>query len=495
VPVATSAPLSIAVTVPAGAEAEIQDEDEYYVPTTKSVVRQTKFRHLLVKPSQQSEWVNNLKVESSATDAPLLRANLKYFAVPWKGSGGQVAVIPLSFKGKLPDRIGTVETGSEVLAFEFHPYRDDLLFVGLDNATIRLYKLPDNDLFKQKTNHTEHEGLLRGHGRRISNLFTHPLSGDILVSSAMDLSIRIWDITALSEISSIKSGHNEQIQSVVFNYDASVMATSSKDQCLRLWDPRSSSKISETIGHETPKASRLAWLGNSTRIFSSGFSKSSEREFMIFDTRNFAKPLTSSLIGTGSGVFEPFYDEDISVMYLMANGDSSVKFWEMNDEPPYVYYLTESLSTRQQASVARLPKTSCDVRNVEVARFLKLSGSTLEEFGIRVPRTRTEYFQDDVFPPTRAHESLLTPQQWFSGQSPQPKLVSLQPSGMTPLSQAPKIVRKMRKFETVENKEDAADLKDAVMNKFYGKMLEYKEETQPLPQDLQQGATEEEWSD
>jgi len=54
----------------------------------------------------------------------------------------KVAVIPLSFKGKLPDRIGTVETGSEVLAFEFHPYRDDLLFVGLDNATIRLYKVP-----------------------------------------------------------------------------------------------------------------------------------------------------------------------------------------------------------------------------------------------------------------------------------------------------------------------------------------------------------------
>ncbi len=27
-----------------------------YVPTAKSIVRQTKFRHLLVKPTQQSEW-------------------------------------------------------------------------------------------------------------------------------------------------------------------------------------------------------------------------------------------------------------------------------------------------------------------------------------------------------------------------------------------------------------------------------------------------------
>ena len=33
---------------------------------------------------------------------------------------------------------------------------------------------------------------------------------------------------------------------------------------------------------------------------------------------------------------------------------------------------------------------------------------------------------------------------------------------MTPLSEAPKVVRKMRKFETVETKQDAADLKDVV---------------------------------
>jgi coronin-1B/1C/6 len=167
-------------------------------------------------------------------------------------------------------------------------------------------------------------GWLAGHGRRISNLFLHPSSGDILVSTSMDLSVRLWDITALSELSAIKvlhdpsslhsllaslvvdtrvmlvvmqGGHSEQIQSVVFNYDGGVMATSAKDQRIRLWDPRTGSKIDETVGHETPKASRLAWLGNSTRILSTGFHKSSEREFMIFDTRNFSKPLTSSLIG------------------------------------------------------------------------------------------------------------------------------------------------------------------------------------------------------
>lgn len=39
---------------------------------------------------------------------------------------------------------------------------------------------------------------------------------------------------------------------------------------------------------------------------------------------------------------------------------------------------------------------------------------------------------------------------------------SLKPADMSLLSDAPKVVRKMRKFEAVETKQDAADLKDVV---------------------------------
>lgn len=458
------------------------------------MVRSTKYRHLLVKNSAPSEWYTNLKVESSAADAPLLRANSKYFAVPWRGSGGQLAVLPLAQKRKLPDRIGTIETGNEPLAFDFHPLREDLVLIGLDNAQIRLYQIPDG-LVDQKVNHTDFLSVLRGHSRRISNLYFHPLCGEVLVSTAMDLTVKIWDLAAGQEKLSIRDGHTEQIQSVVFNYDGSVMATSCKDTKARLWDPRAQRLVGETVSHAAPKASRLAWLGNSSRLFSSGFSKASEREFNIFDTRNFSKPLTSANLGTGSGVFEPFYDEDMGVMFLMANGDSSVKFWELTDDQPYAHFLTEQQSTRQQASVARLPKTLCDVRNVEVGRFLKLTGPTVEGFSVRVPRQRLEYFQDDVYPPTRSGESVLSAGEWFSGKNAVPKLVSLRPDDMQSLSDAPKTVRLMKKFDAVERKEDAADLKQAVINRFYGKMQEYKEGENPLPQDTNEGAEADEWSD
>jgi len=201
-------------------------------------------------------------------------------------------------------------------------------------------------------------------------------------------------------------------------------------------------------------------------------------------------------VGVGSGVFEPFYDEDISLLSLIAMGDSSIKFYELSDAAPFAHFLTQHQSTTQQAGVARLPKaTTVNVRNTELSQFVKLSGNTLERFALKVPRTRLEFFQDDIYPLCRSNDSVISAGDWFSGRDGTPKYIDLKPQDMTPLSDAPKIVRKVRKFETITVEEDAADLKEKVVNRFHEKMLEYRDTEAPLPQDLAEGAEEDEWSD
>jgi len=168
----------------------------------------------------------------------------------------------------------------------------------------------------------------------------------------------------------------------------------------------------------------------------------------------------------------------------------------MSDTAPYSFFLTQHQATTQQAGIARLPKsTTINVRNAEVAQFVKLSGNTLERFAIKVPRTRLEFFQDDLYPPCRSNDSVLSANEWFSGRNATPKLVDLQPKDMEKLADAPKIVRKVRKFESITVQEDAADLKEKVVNRFHEKMLEYRDTENPLPQDLAEGADEDEWSD
>lgn len=84
-----------------------------------------------------------------------------------------------------------------------------------------------------------------------------------------------------------------------------------------------------------------------------------------------------------------------------------------------------------------LPKVLCDVQRVEVLRGVRLTKSSVEQFNIRVPRTKLEYFQDDIYPATLAiWESALSAQEWLDGMNGVQRRVSLQPQGMKPCESA-----------------------------------------------------------
>ena len=73
----------------------------------------------------------------------------------------------------------------------------------------------------------------------------------------------------------------------------------------------------------------------------------------------------------------------------------------------------------------------CDVTKVEIAVGVRLTRSSVEGFTIQVPRTRLEYFQDDIFVDTRCvEESSLSLKEWLGGSNAPQRLVSLKPPNM-----------------------------------------------------------------
>jgi len=143
-----------------------------------------------------------------------------------------------------------------------------------------------------------------------------------------------------------------------------------------------------------------------------------------------------------------------------------------------------------------LPKHMCDVKKGEIDRMLKLSTTMVEPLGFTVPRNRLEFFQDDLFPPSpKFGTPTLTADQWLKGSKEKPKLVSLQPSGMQELSNAPKIVKEKKyKFDPTKPVEREVDLKDAVINKFYSQMTDvHKDKTAEKKAD--QEVADDEWGD
>lgn len=58
----------------------------------------------------------------------------------------------------------------------------------------------------------------------------------------------------------------------------------------------------------------------------------------------------------------------ITLMLCRAQGDSSVRYFEITDEPPYVHYLSTYSSKEPQRGMGFMPKRGVDVTKCEIAR-------------------------------------------------------------------------------------------------------------------------------
>ena len=105
--------------------------------------------------------------------------------------------------------------------------------------------------------------------------------------------------------------------------------------------------------------------------------------------------MTTHEMDTSNGVLLPFYDPDTNVVYLCGKvsspfcaldlfstwlnteikhflysrqGDSSIRYFEITDESPYVHYLSTFGTKEPQRGMGYMPKRGLDVNKCEIAR-------------------------------------------------------------------------------------------------------------------------------
>lgn len=108
------------------------------------------------------------------------------------------------------------------------------------------------------------------------------------------------------------------------------------------------------------------------------------------------EPITVNEMDTSNGVLLPFYDPDTNVVYLCGKvrvlnlsvwllvptrlnapltllfmcgqGDSSIRYFEITDEAPYVHFLNTFVTKEPQRGMGYMPKRGLDVNKCEIAR-------------------------------------------------------------------------------------------------------------------------------
>uniref|UniRef100_A0A8C3VWH4 Coronin n=1 Tax=Catagonus wagneri TaxID=51154 RepID=A0A8C3VWH4_9CETA len=454
----------------------------------------SKFRHAQGTVLHRDSHITNLKGLNLTTpgESDGFCANRLRVAVPLLGSGGQLAVLELRKPGRLPDTaLPTLQNGAAVTDLAWDPFDLHRLAVAGEDARIRLWRVPPGGL---KEVLTTPEALLTGHTEKIYSLRFHPLAADVLASSSYDLTVRIWDLHAGVERLRLQ-GHRDQIFGLAWSPDGQQLATVCKDGHLRAYEPRRSPEpVQEGPGPEGARGARVVWVCDGHCLLVSGFDSRSERQLLLFSAEALASgPLAVLGLDVAPSTLLPSYDPDTSLVLLTGKGDTRVFLYELLPEAPFFLECNSFTSPDPHKGFVLLPKTECDVREVEFARCLRLRQTSLEPVAFRLPRVRKEFFQDDVFPDTAVSwEPVLRAEAWLGGANGQPRLLSLQPVGMTPVSQAPREAPARRAPALALYLEEKSDQqkKEELLSAMVAKLGNRED---PLPQDSFEGVDEDEW--
>jgi len=392
------------------------------------VVRSSKFRHVFGTPAKKEQTYDGVKPSRSAWDSNKVCSSGKWIGCIWDASGGGAfAVLNSAKMGKLGQFPLVTGHSGEVLDLEFSPFTDNLIASSSEDGYTKLWKIPDEGVTENLETPVQ---TLSGHKRKVGTVNFNPIADNVIATTSNDYLIKIWDVETGQAKHDI-AGHVDIIQSSCWNYNGSLYSTASKDKKIRLIDPRANSIIADVEAHQGVKGMRVCFLGSKNLLFSMGFSKTSERQFNIWDPKKMDAPIRNENIDTMAGILMPFYDNDCCVLYLAGKGDGNIRYYEVVDEAPYVHYLSEFKSASPQRGMGWHPKLAVDLNNCEIARMLKLTATAIEPISFTVPR-KSDQFQDDLYPPTFAGTPSLSAEEWESGKNADPKMIQLSPGFVAP---------------------------------------------------------------
>ncbi|KAK0561686.1 Coronin-like protein crn1 [Tilletia horrida] len=398
-------------------------------------VRPSKYRHVFGNAARKESSYDNVKVSNNAWDTNLIAANGKFISVNWNVSGGGAfAVIPVARTGKLPDIYPLCRGHSAtVLDTAFSPFDDSLVVSASDDGTIGVYKIDEDAFGVLDLSEKDRERLggvqdfspvakLAGGGRKIGQVVFHPTASNVLAAASGDHVIKLWDVEAAQPKVTL-SGFGDTIQDLSFDWTGSTLIATCRDRKIRRFDTRQGGEAVQVAdGHGGIKGSRAVWCGSLDRIITTGFSKMSDRQMFLWDSKDLNAPIKSIVLDSSSGVVMPFWSDN-NIVFLAGKGDGNIRYFELESDE--LHSLSEYKSNEPQRGLCFVPRRCVNAEENEIARAYKVTGNQVQPISFLVPR-RAESFQADIFPPAPSIEPALSSSDFFAGKTSGPNLISLE---------------------------------------------------------------------
>lgn len=418
-------------------------------------VRQSKYRHIFCDPPKQQLCHMGFRIATATGEQQYVKASTKYWSVAMFGGGGPLIVGRHDRPGRFEDGVSAILKGhtGTVLDTDWNPFDDSMLATASEDSTIKIWSIPEDweptnekGMGKKGDDFGSSMLDLEGHSKKVTLVKFHPTASNTLLSASGDHTVKVWDIEGGA--ASVDFGVSNLTQDIVWDFRGNCFATSNKDKTVRFVDARTGKETSKIEkAHDGAKSTKIAYLGQTGRLLTTGASKQAGREMKIWDIKNLSAPLHTEAVDTASGALLPLYDQDTSVLYLCGKGDGIIRLYEHDDKAPHLHKLNDGFrSTTPGKGYCLVPKRGLDIMGCETARIMKLTNTDgLHPLTFVVPR-KSDAFQEDIFPPAAAPTPAHTYEQWMAGSSKSPITMPLDPKSMSSGGGRPK---KKAAFKTV----------------------------------------------
>jgi coronin-1B/1C/6 len=295
-----------------------------------------------------------------------------------------------------------------VLDVKFSPFRNNLLATASDDATVRLWEIPEGGL---KEDIKVENQKFTGHSKKVGLLNFHPTVAELVASSGADNNVFIWNI--INSQSLTKLSLADTIMSIDWNHNGSLLGLTTKEKLVHVADPRNGKIELSAKAHDSSKSQKMAFL-NQDYLFSCGFNRSNERQLKLYDLRNFSEAVQQIPVDSQTGIMIPFYDADTGLIFVPGRGEGNVKYYDFSNNT--IKFASEFRSSVPQKGMALFPKRACNYNRCEVDRFAKMTINSIEYLSFYVPK-RNEGYDSAVYPDCLSGEPALTYDEWVGGKN------------------------------------------------------------------------------
>ncbi|XP_077825269.1 coronin-6 isoform X14 [Macaca mulatta] len=248
--------------------------------------------------------------------------------------------------------------------------------------------------------------LVTGHTAPVLDIDWCPHNDNVIASASDDTTIMVWQIPDYTPMRNITEpiitleGHSKRVGILSWHPTArNVLLSAGGDNMIIIWNVGTGEVLLSLDDMHPDVIHSVCWNSNGSLLATT------------------CKDKTLRIIDPRKG--------------QVVAGDSSIRYFEITDEPPFVHYLNTFSSKEPQRGMGFMPKRGLDVSKCEIARFYKLHERKCEPIIMTVPR-KSDLFQDDLYPDTPGLEPALEADEWLSGQDADPVLISLRDGYVPP---------------------------------------------------------------